>query len=434
MISRDLGIGRALRARQRGFLLNPFRFGVAPPASPVLPPISDENSTFNDEGDATTGWTATNAVLSVSGSYLRATKSAAGGANMTKAATFTPTNRDWILYGKMRGSSASVTDHSVIWFLNGTKEASLWLGSTSGGTGVAGTNVIGSVSLVGTTGTSTYNRATVAASGVDYTTQPFEFALQYDSKFTQLVCWIRQSDGRWKLGARVACNWFSATSIQVLKGGSSAAGTWVEFDYLTLCKPNIVAIGDSICAGATLFNPNRTSGLSNDESSWMRHAPLYPSRRNNLIVNKGVGSQTSAQIQARIAEATGESPRVVFLMASSNDEDQAVSKSTRTTSIQSSVNSINAAGAKAVILNSVYGTDAGADNTPTNDLRDYMLDWWTTYLPTVSGQYSAIDIMDPVRVSGDFQDPAVTQSDGIHPTPAGYELIGEYIASKPYGT
>lgn len=33
MICRDLSIGRALRARQRGFLLNPFRFGGAPAAS-----------------------------------------------------------------------------------------------------------------------------------------------------------------------------------------------------------------------------------------------------------------------------------------------------------------------------------------------------------------------------------------------------------------
>ena len=409
----------------------PFFRNVAapPPPLPVLPLIADDNSTFNDEGTATTGWTTTNATLSVSGSYLRATKTAAGGANMTKAVNFTPTNRDWLFYGKIRGSSDAAADQSVVWFLNGPKEVSLWLGSTSGGTGEAGTNVIGSVSIVGTTTTTTYHRATVAASGVDYTTQPFEFVLQFDSKFQQLICWIRQSDGRWKFGARVPCNWFSATNVQVLKGGSSAAGTWVEFDYLTLAKPNIVAIGDSICAGANLYNPNPANGLTNDESTWMRHALLYPSLRNNLIVNKGVGSQSSPTIAARMAEATGEGPRVVFLHASSNDAAQSVPQATRTTAIQNSINAVEGAGQACVLLNAVYGTQASPDNQPTPVLRDYMLDWWVNYRPTLTGDAVLLNIMQPIIGGDGFQQAALTQSDGIHPTPAGYTAIGQFIAS-----
>lgn len=40
MISRDLSIGRALRARQRGFLLNPFRFGGGGGGGPSFSDVS----------------------------------------------------------------------------------------------------------------------------------------------------------------------------------------------------------------------------------------------------------------------------------------------------------------------------------------------------------------------------------------------------------
>lgn len=56
MICRDLSIGRALRARQRGFLLNPFRFGGAPATSTtklLLHCDGDNDSTvFTDSSPA----------------------------------------------------------------------------------------------------------------------------------------------------------------------------------------------------------------------------------------------------------------------------------------------------------------------------------------------------------------------------------------------
>lgn len=412
----------------------PFQIGQIGRAiasmTPILPTIADDNSTFNDEGEAVAGWTASNGTLSASGSYLRLTKTAAGSnSSMTKAITFTPTNRDFILYGKVRASAVSSGDMSVVWLLNGTKEISFWLGSRDAAN-TAPNQIIGSASLLTTTGSTTYNRIEVAANGLAYDTTAVEFALHFCSKFLQVTCWFREADGRWKFKARAACDWFSSTQIQVLKSTNAPAGSWVEFDYLTLAKPNIVAIGDSICAGATLYNPNRTSDLTNDESTWMRHCRLYPSRRNNLIVNKGVGSQTSAQIQARIAEATGEGPRIVVVHASSNDELFSITKAARTTNIQNSINAINAAGQFPLLLNAMYGTQAGADNTPTPDLRDYMTDWWDNYRPTLSGPFGALDIMRPMIDGNGFMQSSLTQSDGIHPTPAGHQVVGGFIAAN----
>lgn len=396
---------------------------VIPPVA-ALPAIADENSTFNDEGTATTGWTTSNATLLQSGSTLRQTKTADGyNSSMSKSMTFTPSNSDYILYGKVRAKYAT-GDTSVIWLLNGSEEVSIWLGSASANS----EPTLGAISICGTTGSSTRNVVQVA-DGYNYETTAVEFALQYDHKFSTLTCWFREGDGRWKWKGRVACNWFSSTQIQALTTTASAAGAWIEFDYLTLARPNIALLSDSIGEGKTLFSPYPTLNLTDDESTWMRHAPIYQTLRNNLVVNKGVGGNSSTQMLSRVTDVTSTGARVVFLHASSNDEALGVSQETRTSNIQSTVNAIAAAGGQTVLLNAMYGTASGSDNTPTPDLRDYMKAWWTTRKPTVTGLALDIDIMQPIDVAGDFMDAALTQADGIHPNVAGHTAIGAYITT-----
>lgn len=395
--------------------------GVPPSLS--LPAIADDNATFNDEGTATTGWTAVNGTMSVASSYLRLTKSAGLGssASMTKAATFTGTDKDFILYGKVRMSVGS-NNIGVIWFLSGLSELALWVGSSTGNT-----SYDGHVSVVGTTG-SVVRNVGAAIEAWDYENTPIEFALHYDKKWNVVNLYVKQS-GKWRFKARAACNWFSATEIQCAITSNSPTNTWIEVDYLTLCKPNVMSIGDSICAGATLFNPDPALSLTNNTNSWQYHAQLYGTLRNNLIINKGVGSNTSAQIASRIsADVLTHEPRVVFLHASSNDEAASVSLATRTTNIQSAVTAIDGAGAACVLLNAMYGSAAGADNTPTPDLRDYGLSWWTAYMPGLTNVDVAINIMQPI-LSGGFMDAALTEADGIHPTAFGYQDIGEFIAA-----
>jgi lysophospholipase L1-like esterase len=268
-----------------------------------------------------------------------------------------------------------------------------------------------------------------SAGSFDYTNNWFEFALQFDFKFSALTLWQRQTDGTWDYKARVACDYFapSPSNIQVLMTTNTPVNSWIEFDYLSICRPNIVVMGDSIAEGKTLFSPDRTLGLTNEESTWMRHASIYTSLRNNIAVNKGVGSQSSTTITGRIAEATDQTPRVVFLHASSNDEALSIPKATRTTNIESAITSIEAAGAECVLLNAMYGTSGSADNP---DLRDYMLDWWNNYAPLLSpAPFLSIDIMQAVLSAG-YMNASLTQSDGIHPTQGatgGYGLIGDLI-------
>lgn len=423
--TRRLAPGDTVKLKAVSAAMFDILYGTTSADALPLPSIVNNNSTFNDEGESTTGWTATGATLSVASSYLRATKTGAVGAtcSITKPWTFTPANRDFILYGKVRASAISQYDATVITIYNGTKEVALWFGST--GTGAAGGYVVGASGIIGYEG-ATRKNALVAASGLAYNTTAIEFALQYDSKFGQLNCWFREADGRWKLKARMTCDFISHTSVTISKHGDAPTSSWFEFDYLTLCQPNIIAIGDSHCAGATLFDPNLGLALSNDESSWMRHSTPYPTLRNNLIVNKGVGGQTSGQILARVTEVTRESPRVVFLHASSNDQANGVSLATRTTNIQNTVNAMNTANESVVLLNALYATSANAGN-PAH--RDYMRTWWANGRFSVTGLAGVVDIAQPVNNAQEFLNPTYAQADTVHLNPAGYALVGARIAA-----
>lgn len=392
--------------------------------SPVLPAIADENSTFENNGDAT-GWTLTNGTNGASGGWVRLTKTTGGSsALMSRSVTMPTSNRDFILYGKVRTSYGS--NIGYIWISDGSKYLALVMGANSAESG----GQDGSIVMRGTNSGGSFQRAQIAT-GWNYETTEVDFALQFDSKFGTSTAWFRENDGRWKFKGRVTHAWFAPTQIMVALGSGSAGGSWIEFDHLIVSRPNIIAIGDSIAAGATLFNPNPSSGLTNDESTWMRHAPLYPSLRNNLIVNRGVGSQTSGDFLSRIAtDVTNHSPRVVVLHASTNDSLLGVSQSTRTSNVQDTIDAVLAASAETVLINAMYGTSSNSNNP---GLRNYMLDWWDNYRPTLTDLYSSIDIMQPLLDSG-FMADALTQSDDIHPNTSGYEDIGQLIAAQPYGS
>ncbi|MFN3732257.1 SGNH/GDSL hydrolase family protein [Comamonas testosteroni] len=395
-------------------------FDASPIPSGILPSIADDNATFNDEGDSTTGWTPTNASLATSSSWLRMTKtsSSGSGAKMSKAVTLPGANKDFIIYGKVRVRSSAANDAGVIWLYDGgSKVAGVWFNYIVNIGTPAGT-----IQLEGNASGS--SQTAVVASGLDLQNTGVEFALQYDNKFQTLNIYFKQPDGTWDLKGRVAHAWFSAPNIEMVSVSMAPTGFWMEFDYLTICKPNIVVIGDSIAEGKNLYSPNRSLGLSDYSSTWARYFKGYPSLRNTVIVNKGVGSETSTATLARITDATSLGARVVFLHASSNDQVNGVSQAARTSNTTSMVTAITAASAKAVLLNALYGTSTLAGN-PAH--RDYMKSWWDANKDGV-GAFSALDIMEPLQVS-DFMNPAYTQSDGIHPKPAGYALIGAQLSN-----
>lgn len=408
--------------------MNPYRFSGGTPG--ILPAIADDNATFNDEGTATTGWTASGGTLGVTGSVLRLTKTVAAGtsASATKSVTMPGTNLDHIMYVKPKASRTTTNHGGAFWLRNSgnTRQFVLWLNYDA---------TLGAYAQ-GTISAQVYNGASlvtaVVATGVNTETADLEFGLHYDHKWSTMNVFQKQVDGTWDLKARLAATYVAYIEAQMITLSSAPAGAWLEFDFWTVARPNLVVIGDSIAEGKTLYSPNRSLALSNYASTWTRYAGLYPSLRNNIVVNRGVGSETSTATLARIADATGMGARVVFLHASTNDEVNGISQSTRTSNTQSMINAISAASATTVLLNAMYGTSSYSGNTPTPDHRDYMTTWWGSNMPTLTGSFVPVNIMTPIVDGSGYMTSGLTQSDGIHPTPSGYEDIGQYIVAQGY--
>lgn len=267
----------------------------------------------------------------------------------------------------------------------------------------------------------------VLATSDNYDTTPPEFVVHVDRNRSAIMIY-RKISGLWRFITDVT--YFSGiTGFNRVVIDNSSTATEAGVDYITLARPNIIAIGDSICAGANGFDPNPATyvGDDNNQSSWMYWSQLYPSIRNNLVVNKGIGSQSSTQLLARISEATAHSPRVVIFHASSNDYSLSVSQTTRTSNIQSTVNAINSASAKAVMMNAVYARTGHAQHPA---LGNYMRDSWDNYLPTITGLATKIDTMTPLMdPETGFMAAALTDADSIHPNISGYTALGQYVAS-----
>jgi lysophospholipase L1-like esterase len=199
---------------------------------------------------------------------------------------------------------------------------------------------------------------------------------------------------------------------------------------LFIAKPNIFSIGDSITKGATLYSPDYTEGRTNYSSCWQASAALYPNVRNNIIVNKSIGGQNSAMIDARINGALADSQaQVVFLQASANDYGANFTPSQRSANIQASTNKIVAAGAKVALTNAIYPNADSGGIFP--DAAVYYRDWWENNLSDITNVNIKIDWMEGSGIlsGGEYMDTAFTQSDGVHPNPTGYALLGNYIES-----
>lgn len=402
----------------------------------TLPSGFDDNAIFTDEGISTTGWSASNGTMSSASGYVRLTKGATGGtpglATKSLGGVWVGTSKDWILYGKFRASRGA--NHcGAIWFLNNgdpispDANAAIWFGSTNASTGGYSDTAL---SIVCTTSGGTVRNTASLGTGYAYDATPVEFALHYCNKWSRLHCYVKQTDGTWLWEASVAGEFFAPPDIQMAVASTAPSGAYVEADYLSQCRPNFVAIGDSICEGKIGFSPDPALALTDPATTWQRYfngGTAYPSLRNTLVVNKGVGGQSSAQIDSRLAaDVTSHSPRVVFLHASTNDTVASITLAARSTNIQNSANTIAAAGASCVLLNAMYGTSSNSLNP---GLQAYMADWWANYRLSLSNVSKSIDIMQPL-LSGGYMATALTESDNIHPKAAGYELIGELITSE----
>jgi lysophospholipase L1-like esterase len=330
-----------------------------------------------------------------------------------------PVTADFIVYVKVKGQYAS--GKSTFFSIRNDSNAyriSVALGYSY----ASGAAALGTVGLIANGGATKFN----IVSGFDYEANALDLALHVDRNRAAISVY-RKDGAEWVFVQHIPGSTLldGATRFAV---GINSGPSWLSLDHALCCRPNLIAIGDSICAGHTGFDPSpgTYAGNDNNASTWMRHAGLATGNRNNLIVNKGIGGQTSAQIAARIGEATAHKARVVFLHASANDEQAGVAQATRTANIQSAVDAIAATGADCYLLN---GTYANANYAAHPGHAAYMQAWWVTQLGSVTGLTGAVDIMAPLD-SGGVLDPTLAQADGIHPNVAGYTAVGQHVAAS----
>lgn len=391
----------------------------------ALPTIADDNLLNFNEGTATTGWSITSGsgTLSNSSSLVRLTGTSA--AVTADLALVGPTANDFIIMVK---ASAKYTSgqYSTLRFVDGVTTVFDLAFGYNHETAAA---ELGTISTYSTPSSTANNIVT----GINYETTPQEFAIHIDRNFSCVNLFYKLASGKWNFGGSHAYNaaYSSLDVVQIIT--SAHSGQWLEYDWCGFARPNLIAIGDSICAGHIYFDPDPAhyAGEDSYNGTWMHHAPIYSDLRNNLILNKGVGGEGSSSIQSRMASyVTAHNPRVVFLHASSND--YGVAQATRTTNIQNGASAIVAASAQCVLLNAMHGTSTHSQNAPSG-LRDYMIDWWDNYRPGVTNIALAIDIMHPMKDGSNFESASLCD-DTTHPSKGassgGYYAIGSHILTQ----
>jgi lysophospholipase L1-like esterase len=390
-----------------------------------FPAITENTPSYNDEGTSTAGWTNTSMTPSTSGGVLRFTMTTTGvAATSTRSISQPVSGKDWVMYGRARAGFTSAGTQVLAIKGTGTEAIQIYFNFNT----VTNSQTTGTLSMRSTNAAGT-NANVVLGTGLSLSMNWVEFALLFDHKNQSFAFFNRQTDGSWAFVAHI--NGTSFMSILEVRCGSAAGTSYLEWDYLTIVAPNFQSIGDSLTRGSTLFSPIVADALTDGTSQWQRWAPVYTSLRNNLIVNKGVGGNTTTQVNARIqADVIDCQPKLVFLSACNNDfNSPQVPLATRTSNTQSSINLCATAGIPVILYNATYST---ADDINQPAQREYYEDWWKNYKPTLTGVQGSIDIMDALRNPQGYADNGITQSDGTHPTPIGYRRMGQWIAALPY--
>jgi len=385
------------------------------------PTITGDNEFYEIPTNTTSGWTvgAGTTLTVVGGNTLNLN----GFSNTDEEATI-PINQtadgDWVAY--MKVSTSINSEYATLDLVEDVSE-NIGFSMAMNYNWATSSEEDGRISLL-------VGSASVRLAGpVVDTTVETEIAVYYNDEFEAVTLYVKQA-GVWTGYGPVALPRAEAYyDIFRISTGDSQFAVDLKIYDVFFAKPNAVSVGDSITEGATLYAPDPAEALSNYESCWQQYANIYNGVRNSIIVNKGIGSQSSAQINAQLPNVLADTQaKVVFLQASANDFARGITQSQRTDNIQSSVNKITTAGAKVALINSVYANSDSGGSFPA--AAEYMKNWWDNELANINDVSIKIDWMAGSGIlSGEYMNTTFTQADGIHPTPAGYALLGDYIES-----
>jgi acyl-CoA thioesterase I len=170
----------------------------------------------------------------------------------------------------------------------------------------------------------------------------------------------------------------------------------------------ILALGDSLTAGF---------GLSPQEAFPVRlQARLGAAGVAAQVVNGGVSGDTSAGGLARLDWALADHPDVVLVELGANDALRGIDPRLTYANLDKILTRLKAAGAKIMLLGM---------RAPPNWGRSYQAQFDAIF-PDLAAKHHVP--LYPFFLEGVALDPTLNQSDGLHPTARGADLIAERIA------
>ena len=169
----------------------------------------------------------------------------------------------------------------------------------------------------------------------------------------------------------------------------------------------IVALGDSLTAGL---------GVAADEAYPARlEARLQQEGYAYRVVNAGVSGDTTAGGLRRVDWVLRAKPEIVIVALGANDGLRSQSPQAMRDNLAAIVNRLQAAGARVLLAGMRLPPNYGAEYTKE----------FQAVFPDVAR--SAHVAFMPFLLDGVAADPRLNQPDGIHPTPAGQQVIADRL-------
>ncbi|CAZ66309.1 tail fiber protein [Pseudomonas phage LIT1] len=390
-----------------------------------LPPLVGMNETFTYEGTDPYRWTVSGPATAVSdGNVMRLTKTDGSGSRafLRQAVTFPDSH--WIVYMRVKtqtGTAAQNRSAQIRFIAADNKDCVVYFNVNANGLVEPNT-----IHMQGTEG-GTRNAATMFT-GLG-TEDWLDLAVKYDAVNRHIELFRRMPNGIWqKGGGRLMVDAIKPAFIEVSSMPVAPQNWWLDLDYISVCKPNLICYGDSIAAGQNEYGVTRGNNPYNNNrnwaGTWFGKVPLYATNRNNLVLVQGVQGRRTWQYLSQLSEISNSGVKVVFMHASTNDvKDATMTMAKRTSDTQAIIDQLHAVGAQVVLFNSMQGTKAYNDaSSNTVKLRDYTDQWWNTELPKVNGLAQTLDIARLIAKDG-YMDPDLAASDGLHLTNASAQKI-----------
>ncbi|UNI71991.1 hypothetical protein [Pseudomonas phage vB_PaeP_TUMS_P10] len=396
-----------------------------------LPALVGMNETFTYEGgEDHYNWTRTGPVnVSQHTGFIRISKTDASGSRAFIRKSVEFPDGHWITYFRVKTQTgtAAQNNSAQIRFLSADgKDYTVYFNINANGLVEPNT-----IHMQGSEG-GARNAATMFT-GLN-TEAWMDMAVKFDAVNRHIELFRRMPNGTWqKGGGRLMVDTIKPAIIEISSMPVAPNGWWMDVDFITVCRPNLICYGDSIAAGQNEYGVTRgTADYHNNRNwagTWFGQSSLYATNRNNLVLVQGVEGRRTWQYLDSLGEIENSGVKVVFLHASTNDhKDATMTMAKRTSDTQAIVDRLHAVGAQVVLFNAMQGTKLFNDSLAegVTKLKAYTDQWWSEELHKVTGLGQVLDIARVVGKDGYF-DPAIAADDGLHLTAASAKKIADKL-------